>query len=525
MAGGWHEAVWGGSAFVSAWHSLRCAPARAQDGAGRRAARDACSHRSPHPSLGITVTATRLDEARSSHPAQPRRHDLRLHAAHASSNVPQGENAPLNQVLLRAPGVAQDSFGQIHVRGDHGNLQYRLDGVQLPEGLSLFNTVLATRYADKLSLITGALPAQYGLQTAGIVDITLKSGTTDPGAEASMTGGSRDYAQPAFSYGGRSGTIDYFAHRPVPAQRPRHREPDVVVHAAPRRHRPVARAGQGHRHHRRQHARSASSPAAPARASRSPTFPARRRTSPSTAQPTSNSAILDQRQWEQHLLRHRLAAEDYGTVDFQLSGFARYSQPVLPARSVRRPGVQRHRAVDPAARASPPACRATAAGRSPTSTRCAAASWCSASAPPASPTRKPCRGADDDRHADRSRRPAHRLHRRLRPRRLDLRRLPAGRMEADADRDGELRRCASTPSTAPRRRTSSARASTSCGSPTTMLTAHAGYARYFTPPPLIQVEQRRRSPPLLGTDGRARSDAERSGEGRARRLFRRRLHR
>ena len=41
-------------------------------------------------------------------------------------NVPLGENAPLNQVLLRAAGVVQDSFGQIHVRGDMGNVQYRL---------------------------------------------------------------------------------------------------------------------------------------------------------------------------------------------------------------------------------------------------------------------------------------------------------------------------------------------------------------------------------------------------------------
>ena len=166
--------------------------------------------RSPYPALGITVTATRLDEARSS--IQP---SLGATAYDFSNrviqNVPQGENAPLNQVLLRAPGVVQDSFGQIHVRGDHGNVQYRLDGVQLPEGLSLFNNILATRYADQMSLLTGALPAQYGLHTAGIVDITVKSGTTNPGAEASITGGSRNYSQPAFSYGGRTGAIDYFA--------------------------------------------------------------------------------------------------------------------------------------------------------------------------------------------------------------------------------------------------------------------------------------------------------------------------
>src|SRR6266480_1664368 len=31
----------------------------------------------------------------------------------------QGEDAPFNQTMLRFPGVAQDSFGQLHVRGQH----------------------------------------------------------------------------------------------------------------------------------------------------------------------------------------------------------------------------------------------------------------------------------------------------------------------------------------------------------------------------------------------------------------------
>src|ERR1700737_2244266 len=29
-----------------------------------------------------------------------------------------GENAPFNQTILRFPAVAQDSFGQLHVRGE-----------------------------------------------------------------------------------------------------------------------------------------------------------------------------------------------------------------------------------------------------------------------------------------------------------------------------------------------------------------------------------------------------------------------
>jgi outer membrane receptor protein involved in Fe transport len=123
-------------------------------------------------------------------------------------------------VLLQAPGVVQDSDGQIHVRGDHNEVQYRLDGVELPEGLSVFGQALETRFAHSMSLITGALPAEYGFLQAGVVDIQTKSGATDPGGEISMEGGSRGYYQPALSYGGTKGNVDYFftgdyLHNPV----------------------------------------------------------------------------------------------------------------------------------------------------------------------------------------------------------------------------------------------------------------------------------------------------------------------
>jgi outer membrane receptor protein involved in Fe transport len=123
---------------------------------------------------------------------------------------PQGDNAPANQLLLQAPGVAQDSFGQLHVRGDHGNLQFRINGVQLPEGINVFGQALQTRLADSVSLITGALPAQYGFRTAGIIDIQTKTGALEPGGSISMYGGSRSWLQPSFEYGGRVGQVDYF---------------------------------------------------------------------------------------------------------------------------------------------------------------------------------------------------------------------------------------------------------------------------------------------------------------------------
>src|SRR5262245_36767352 len=69
---------------------------------------------------GITVTATQLDDARGS--IQPSLGSSRFDfTPSVIDTVPQGSQAPINSVLLRAPGVAQDSFGELHVRGDHGN--------------------------------------------------------------------------------------------------------------------------------------------------------------------------------------------------------------------------------------------------------------------------------------------------------------------------------------------------------------------------------------------------------------------
>jgi len=126
------------------------------------------------------------------------------------ANQSQGDNAPINQTILRFPGVVQDSYSQLHVRGEHANLQYRIDGVLLPEGISVFGQELSTRFVDNLSLITGALPAQYGQRTAGVIDIQTKSGVTLSGGEVSLYGGSYDTINPSFEYGGSSGKWVYY---------------------------------------------------------------------------------------------------------------------------------------------------------------------------------------------------------------------------------------------------------------------------------------------------------------------------
>jgi outer membrane receptor protein involved in Fe transport len=126
--------------------------------------------------------------------------------------LPGGADASLSQVLLQAPGVNQDSAenSELHIRNEHANVQYRINGILLPEGVSFFGQGFSTRLADSVELITGTLPAQYGLRTAGIVDIETKSGSFAPGGSVGIYGGSYDTFQPSAEYGGNAGGYNFY---------------------------------------------------------------------------------------------------------------------------------------------------------------------------------------------------------------------------------------------------------------------------------------------------------------------------
>ncbi len=173
----------------------------------------------PHPrssstnvtQLGNITVVGKLDQARST--IVPNLGATAYtHTAEQIEDQSQGDNAPFNQVILRSPGVAQDSAvnGDLHVRGEHANLQYRINDVLLPEGITGFGLELDPRFVDSMQLITGSLPAQYGFRTAGVVDIQTKTGAFENGGEFDLYGGSYDTVRPSFEYGGTSGKWTYF---------------------------------------------------------------------------------------------------------------------------------------------------------------------------------------------------------------------------------------------------------------------------------------------------------------------------
>jgi outer membrane receptor protein involved in Fe transport len=126
--------------------------------------------------------------------------------------LPQSKNTPLDKVVLQTPGVSYDSAisnPDFHIRNEYANVQYRINGIQLPDGVSALGSVLETGLIGNLSLLDGTLPAQYGLRTAGVIDITTKT-TFDPGGNVDLYGGSWGTVSPSIEYGGNAGETQYY---------------------------------------------------------------------------------------------------------------------------------------------------------------------------------------------------------------------------------------------------------------------------------------------------------------------------
>ncbi len=157
----------------------------------------------------IVVTATRLDRARDA--IQPSLGASEFNFSRSMlDSQPGGANRDLTDVLLQAPGVTQDGYGAVHVRNEHSNLQYRLNGIIVPESIGGFGQTFDPRVAQSIELITGTLPAQYGYRTSGIINLRTRTGAFDNGGEVSYYGGSHNTIEPSFSLHGSTRGLSAF---------------------------------------------------------------------------------------------------------------------------------------------------------------------------------------------------------------------------------------------------------------------------------------------------------------------------
>ncbi len=129
------------------------------------------------------------------------------------NELPAGNNTTMTGVLSQMPGVARDLDGQFHVRGEHADFQWRINGLMLPLDITTepgFAQFLNSRLIRSVSLLDGILPAQYGYRDSAVIDIRTKDGCGQPIGVFTAYGGMRETAEPSFEWAGCKGKLSYY---------------------------------------------------------------------------------------------------------------------------------------------------------------------------------------------------------------------------------------------------------------------------------------------------------------------------
>ena len=69
-------------------------------------------------------------------------------------------------------GAVRAPTGEVHIRGQHGEFTYLVDGIPIPLGVfGGLNEIVDPKVIDRVTFFTGGFPAEYGGQITGIMDI------------------------------------------------------------------------------------------------------------------------------------------------------------------------------------------------------------------------------------------------------------------------------------------------------------------------------------------------------------------
>jgi len=164
--------------------------AASEEGSGRLVVDLPASGATVTLELGVKTIASVTTVARLPVAIRGSGTDLTLNAA-ALSKTPASGNFP--ELLIQLPGAARGANGVVHLNGDHGDINYIVDGVVVPQEL---NRVVGTEFnpgdAAFVDVLQGAYPAQYGERFATILNISTRTGAAAPrpGASLEVDGGS-----------------------------------------------------------------------------------------------------------------------------------------------------------------------------------------------------------------------------------------------------------------------------------------------------------------------------------------------
>jgi len=122
--------------------------------------------------------------------------------------LPGGDTAAVNEIAATQPGVTPDEYGAVHVRGNFGGLQLRIDDIPLPPGIQdRLQQLLDAQLVREVRLTVGGVPAEVGEQVAGVLAADLRRPEGAPTGEAELSYGSYDDTVVQANVGGGTGPL------------------------------------------------------------------------------------------------------------------------------------------------------------------------------------------------------------------------------------------------------------------------------------------------------------------------------
>ncbi len=106
-----------------------------------------------------------------------------------------------SETLIQLPGAARGANGVVHLNGDHGVINYVVDGVALPQALNReIGSEIDPNDISFLDAIEGAYPAQYGLKFGSVLNLSTRAGSGPAGFDGSIQYGSYGDIDQALGY-------------------------------------------------------------------------------------------------------------------------------------------------------------------------------------------------------------------------------------------------------------------------------------------------------------------------------------
>ncbi len=132
-----------------------------------------------------------------------------VYQQHSYHGAPSSTTSQILQQSI--VGAARAPTGEVHIRGQHAEYTYYIDGVPVPPGISgSLNELFSPTVVNKIDFQTGGWDAEYGNRNAAIVNVQTRIPSGTFHTEASGYAGSFNRNGEALDVSGNAGSLGWF---------------------------------------------------------------------------------------------------------------------------------------------------------------------------------------------------------------------------------------------------------------------------------------------------------------------------